>query len=191
MNKIILVISITLITACSTVGSLVKADDPVVNKPIYLTERQSFLPESYKELVDSNTIESDFLEKKLVPHFLDTIPDSGLYDKNAPVFPVIPLDTGFLVCEKDMATFITNKKEVKYYRTEIEARKKIQLELLRGTVQAENLYKSSIEDLNDQNKKLYDAYREERADKKTWKNITMFMVAFTGGFALSQYVVSR
>ena len=191
MNKLLIITLIAFFTGCSSVTSLVKSDGPVVNKPIYLTERQSFLPQSYKELVDSNTNKNDFLKNKLIPHFNDTIPDSTLYDKNAPVFPVMPADSGFLVCEKDMATFITNKKEVKYYRTEIESRKKSQLELLRGTVQAEELYKSSIDELNQQNKKLYEAYRNERADKKTWKNITMFMVAFTGGFALSQYVVSR
>ena len=85
-----------------------------------------------------------------------------------------------------MALYIKDRANAKYLREEVEARKKLQLELIRGAVKAEGLYQETINEANAYNKEVYEKMRDERDRKRTWRNIFLFATAFGAGFVLNE-----
>ena len=180
----LLVISIFLI-GCS--GSIpLFGDEPVPpRKDFSIREKTTFLPRTYVETLDSTNIEQDYIDRKLGLLLPDTLPDSTLYSSQDPVFKPIPLDSGILVSNRDMALYIKDRENVRYLIKESEVRKELQLEIIRGAVKAEHLYQETIDEANRYNKEVYNKMQDERNKKRIWRNIFLFATAFGAGFVLN------
>lgn len=175
-------------TSCSSSVPLFKANTGIEYKEYSITENNSFLPREYRQVVDSAYFSEDYIDRKIYIHVPDTIPDSSLYSPDAPIFDPYPNDSGIVLSERDMALYIKDRENAKAMRVEIEARKKVHKEIIQGAVDAENLYRSTIIESNKYNKQVFDAYKEEKASKETWRNIALFVLAFGGGFIINEYV---
>jgi hypothetical protein len=174
-----------LLTGCSS-SIPVFGDNPVPpRKDFSIREKTTFLPRPYVETLDSTNATHDYIDRKLDIMLPDTLPDSTLYSKDDPVFRPIPLDSGILLSNRDMALYIKDRANAKYLRTEVKARKELQLEIIRGAVKAEGMYQETINETNKYNKEIYDKMREERNAKHIWRNIFIFATAFGAGFVLN------
>lgn len=182
----LIIFIIFLVTGCSS-SIPIFGDDPVPPKKEFsIREKTTFLPRTYVETLDSANANQDYIDRKLGILLPDTLPDTSLYSKNDPVFKPIPLDSGILLSNRDMALYIKDRENAKYLRTELEARKQLQLEIIRGAVKAESLYQETINEANAYNEQVYNKMRDERNKKRTWRNIFLFATAFGAGFILNQ-----
>lgn len=174
-----------LLTGCSSYIPLF-GDNPIPpRKDFSIREKTTFLPRSYVETLDSANTNGDYIDRKLAIIIPDTLPDSTLYSRQDPVFRPIPLDSGILLSNRDMALYIKDRANAKYLRTEVNARVELQIEIIRGAVKAERMYQETINETNKYNKEIYDKMREERNAKHIWRNIFIFATAFGSGFVLN------
>lgn len=177
-----------LLSSCSANIPLFKSTPSMEFKEYSIESYNSFLPREYREVLDSTFLESDYIDRKLKLHFPDTLPDSTLYSPDAPLFDPYPNDSGIVLSEKDMALYIKDRELVHAMRIEIEARKKVDIEIIKGAVEAETLYRKTIQESNQYNKQIFDEYVEAKAEKRTWRNIALFVLAFSSGFIINEYI---
>ena len=181
----IIAISI-LLTGCSSTIPIF-GDVPIpTRKEFSIREQTTFLPRVYVETLDSTNMNQDYIDRKLGIMLPDTLPDSTLYSRQDPLFMPIALDSGILLSNRDVALYIKDRENAKYLRVEVEARKELQLEIIRGAVSAERMYQETINEANAYNKEMYDKMQEERSRKRTWRNIFLFASAFGAGFILNE-----
>ena len=174
IKKLLLLCTIIAICNCSSALSLLKEPPVATRKIISLNDADSFIP---KQLKDTS---SDFITNALKYQVPDTIPDSLLYNADAPVFDPIPVDSGYVVdslagillCEKDMSLYINDYAWRKYLQVEVNARKNFSKELIIGAIGAEKLFKEAVEESAVNYDELYNSYMEERSRKTTWKMIS-------------------
>lgn len=181
----LLVISVT---SCSSSIPLFKADKQLEYKEYSITENNSFLPREYRQVLDSSFLADDYIDRKIKIHFPDTVPDSALYNPDAPTFDPYPNDSGIVLCERDMALYIKDRETVKYLKTELNARKQVHVEIIKGAIEAEELYRGTIIESNNYNKQVFEEYKNEKSKKETWRNIALFVMAFGTGFIVNEYV---
>jgi len=162
-------------------------DDPMPpRKQFSIREKVTFLPHTYTETLDSTNMNQDYIDRKLAILLPDTLPDSTLYSKLDPVFKPLVLDSGILLSNRDMALYIKDRANAKYLHKQVEVRKTLQLEIIRGAVKAERMYQETINEANAYNKEVYDKMQDERNRKRTWRNIFLFASAFGAGFVLNE-----
>lgn len=184
-----ILIGLTIFLTGCTSSIPIFGDDPIPpRKEFSMREKTTFLPRSYVETVDSTNASQDYIDRKLGILLPDTLPDSTLYSPKDPVFKPIVLDSGILLSNRDMALYIKDRENARYLRAELEARKQLQLEIIRGSVKAENLYQETITEANQYNKEVYEKMRDERNRKRIWRNLFLFAGAFGAGFILNEAV---
>lgn len=175
-------------SSCSSAVPLFKSSASMQYQAYTIEDYNSFLPREYREVVDSTLLNEDYIDRKLQLHFPDTIPDSALYNPDAPVFDPYPSDSGIVIAEKDMALYIKDREMVKAMKIEVESRKTVDIAIIKGAVEAENFYRETIQESNKYNKQLFDAYTAEKAKTRTWRNIALSVLAFSSGFIVNEYV---
>lgn len=190
-HKLLLLCAMGSLVSCSSTIPIFKANTPIELKEYSIYEYNSFLPREYREVVDSTLLSKDYLDSKLAVHFPDSLPDTALYNTQAPIFDPIATDSGIVLCERDMAMYIKDRENVKYLKTEITARKNIYQAIIQGALDAEQLYRGTIIESNKYNMVVFKAYKKEKKNKQTWRNISLFVLAFGGGFILNQYIMHR
>ncbi len=157
-------------------------------KQFSIREQSTYLPRTYIEVLDSTDVSIDYIDRTLSIQLPDTYPDSTLYNINDPIFPPLALDSGILLCNRDMALYIKDRENAKYLYKEIQSRKKLQLEFIHASVKAENMYQETINEANAYNIELYERIHNERSKQKTWRNVFLVFSAFAAGFVLNDVV---
>lgn len=188
LKIVIFMIMVIVVSSCSSTVPLFKSSTSMQYQAYTIESYNSFLPREYREVVDSTFINQDYIDRKLQLHLPDTLPDSVLYNPDAPVFDPYPNDSGIVLSEKDMALYIKDRELVKAMKSEINARKTVDIAIIKGAVEAEKLYRGTIKESNEYNKQIFDKYADEKANKRTWRNIALFALAFSGGFIVNEYV---
>lgn len=157
-------------------------------KDFSIREKTTFLPNSYVETIDSTDQNKDYIDTKLDIMLPDTLPDTTLYNSEDPVFRPIPLDSGILLSNRDMALYIKDRENAKYLMTALESRRKLQLEIIKGAVEAEGMYQETLEASNQYNKEVFNAMKEERNEKRIWRNIFFISLVFGAGYVANEVV---
>lgn len=176
--------------SCSSVKSYVSVLDdgePVPLKTIAVDKVDSFIPDEIKGATSNDSIE-DFITKNLRLKMPDSIPADSLFSRTDPVFAPIALDTGALLCYRDLALYINDQAWRKYLQTEVKVRKEFEQSFIRGAINAETLYKSAVVESNKNINELYKTYKIERKSKLRWKKATGIMGLILIGYITAQIV---
>ena len=182
IKKFLLLCSIIALCNCSSGLSFLTEPPVATRKFIALNESDTFIPEQLKDT------SLDFITNALVSQVPDSIPDSALYFAGAPVFDPIPLDSGILLCEKDMALYINDKAWREYLQTEVWARKTFEKELIINAIKAESLFKDAVKQGAVNYEEIFRFYIDEREHKQTWKLIGGGTVLFFVGFVVASTI---
>lgn len=189
MNKIMFLIFFLLIGCSSSDKSIALFDDNdiLVKFKIALPDSVSYLPKEITRAKDSNAVE-DFIMRSLRLRFPDTIPDSQLYNVKDPVFPPVGMDTGVLLCNRDMALYINDNAWRKYLQTELAVRKDFEQKYILSSMIAEDMYKDALQDAEKVYLEAYKSYQEERKYKSRWKMYSSVITVLLLGYSLGQAV---
>ena len=160
----IILISLIFIN-CSSLSIL--KETPLIHKKIILLDKSdTFIPKKLKDTT------SDFISSSVENQINDTLIDSSLFNSEDPIFAPVVLDSGILLCMRDIALYINDNSMRKYLEKELETRKKFERELIISSIKAEKTYQETLyESINNYNL-VYGAYLEERKQKGNWRLIS-------------------
>lgn len=182
IKNLLLILFIITLCHCSIGTSLLKEPPIATRKLIALNDKDTFMPEQLKDTTN------DFIENALKSQSPDTIPDSLLYSPDAPVFDPLPVDSGILLCEKDISLYINDKAWREYLQVEVSARKTFEKELIINSVKAEKLFKDAVTESAVNYEELYKSYMDERDRKTKWKMVSGGIVLLLVGFVTASLI---
>lgn len=188
MKTISLIFIILFFIGCSGPIPLLGDKKLPPKKDFSIREKTTFLPNSYVQTIDSTENNSDYINRKLDIMLPDTLPDTTLYSSEDPVFRPIPLDSGILLSNRDMALYIKDRENAKYLMVALESRRKLQLEIIKGAVEAEEMYQETLKASNKYNREVFEAMKEERNEKRIWRNIFFISLSFGAGYMANEVV---
>lgn len=189
VNRLFILLVFVFIGCSSTknVVSFIKGTPQEPKRVIALEEKDTFLPKEIRHSVSDSATE-DFILANLKLKMPDSIPDTSLYSKDAPVFRPMSVDSGILLCERDLALYINDNAWRKYLQAETSARIDFERKYILLSIMAEDMYKDGLKELSGYYEGIYQSYKTERKHKLMWRN-TFFVVFLIGiGFTASQTI---
>ena len=189
IKKIILLIFLLSIFNCSLKPylSVLSDGEPIPQTIIAINSTNTFIPDEIKNAVNNDTIK-DFITRNLRLAMPDTVSLKELYNIEDPVFAPISLDSGILLCNRDLALYINDKAWRRSLQKEVSARKKFEVGFVLSAMGAEVLYNAAIMEANKINYQTYDEYLEERKYRLRWKKVSGILGLLFIGYMTSQII---
>jgi len=164
-------------------------DEEIPYRQFIVNDRNTFVPAQFTSVIDSVKSNPDYIDDMVAKQFTDTINYKSLYNENDPEFDAYEIgETAVVLSRKDMAFYIRDASLVKYQRSEIEARKKLQAEFINSAIIAEDLYRSTLQDANKYSSQVYKQYKNEKRKKEIWRMTFIILSSFVTGYIIHEAI---